>query len=190
MAICCATLYPFVFPPISKRLPLDNLNFLVTTLRNKYKKFAFILVDEDESLAISYGFMKTFHNMNIIVQTTGVDTSSLNGKSEIPNNTLDNITRALLLNSSHKKELWCFSYQYAICLSRQNNNIFRGRVPYLLWHGTRPSYKHIKIWGVIVYTINGRFTRNNLDDRPHQGYIMRYADTTGVIIYWNFRYVV
>ena len=45
--------------------------------------------------------------MNIIVQTTGGDASSLNGKSESPNNTLDNITRAIFLISIHKKELWC-----------------------------------------------------------------------------------
>ena len=39
--------------------------------------------------------------MNIIVQNTGGDSSSLNGKIESPNKTIA-ITRALLLNSSHK----------------------------------------------------------------------------------------
>ena len=46
--------------------------------------------------------MKTYHNMNIIVETTGGDKYSLNDKIEIPNETLANITRALLLNSSKK----------------------------------------------------------------------------------------
>ena len=36
--------------------------------------------------------MSTYHNMNIIVQTTVGYASSLNGKSESPNKTLDNIT--------------------------------------------------------------------------------------------------
>ena len=49
--------------------------------------------------------MKTCHNMNIIVQTTGGDEYSLNGKSEIQNKILKNIIRDLILNSSHKKEL-------------------------------------------------------------------------------------
>ena len=48
----------------------------------------------------------TCHNMKIIVQTTGGDASLLNDKSEIPNNTLVISTRALLMNSSHKKEPW------------------------------------------------------------------------------------
>ena len=72
-------------------------------MRNQDKKFAFIRVDEDEALARSSEFMSTFHNMNIVAQTTGGDASSLYGKHESPNKTLDNITRALLLNSSHKK---------------------------------------------------------------------------------------
>ena len=38
---------------------------------------------------------------------------------------------------------------------------------------------------MVVYIINGRVTRKNLDDRPHHGYFMGYAATTGVIIYWN-----
>ena len=127
--------------------------------------------------------MKACYNMNIIVHTTGGYASSINGKSECPNKTLDNITRALLLNSSHKKELWCFAYQYAIWLSRRTQNKLRGDVPYLLCHGTIPSYKHIKIWGVRVYIINWRATRKKLNDRSHWGYFMVYAANIGVIIY-------
>ena len=129
--------------------------------------------------------MKTFHNMNTIVQNTGVDASSINSKSESPNKKLANITRAFLLNASHKKELWCFAYQYAICISRRTDNRLRGDVPYLLWNETRPSYKHIKIWVLSVYIINGRVTRNNIDDRSHWGYLMGYVATTGVILYWK-----
>ena len=72
-------------------------------MRNQDKKVAFIRVDEDGALARSSEFMKTCHKMNIIVQTTGGDASSLNGKSESSNKTLANITRDILLNSSHKK---------------------------------------------------------------------------------------
>ena len=129
--------------------------------------------------------MRTCHNMNIIVHNTGGDASSLDGKSESPNKTLANITRALLLNSRHKKELWCFSYQYTIWLSRRTENILHGDVPYFLWHGIRPPYKHIKIWGVRFYIINGRTTRKKLYDRSHWGYFMGYAATTVFILYWK-----
>ena len=112
--ICYFTL--ILFPSRSKRPPLDTLQFLVATLRNQYKKFALIRFDEDEALAKSSEFMRTKNNMNMIVQTTGGYASPINGKSEIPNKTLANITRALLLNSSKKKELWCCFYHYNIWL--------------------------------------------------------------------------
>ena len=42
----------------------------VTTSRNQDKKVVFIRVYEDGAPARSYEFMKTCHNMNIVVQTT------------------------------------------------------------------------------------------------------------------------
>ena len=72
-------------------------------MRNQDKKVAFIRVDEYGALEISSEFMKTYHNMNIMVQNTGGDAYSLNGKTEIPNQKLANTTRDLLLNSSQKK---------------------------------------------------------------------------------------
>ena len=36
-----------------------------------------------------------------------------------------------------------------------------------------------------VYIINERVTINKFDDVSHLGYLMGYADTTGVIIYWK-----
>ena len=103
VAVCSATSYPFGFPSRSKRPPLDILKSLIATLRNQDKKVTFIQVDEDGALARSSEFMKTCHNMNIIVQTAGGYASSLNDKSEIPNKKIANITRDLLLKSSHKK---------------------------------------------------------------------------------------
>ena len=88
VAICSATAHPFGFPPRSKRTPLDTLKCFVTTLINKDKKVAFIIVDEYGALARSSEFMRTRHDMNIIVQTTGGYASSINGKSEIPNKIL------------------------------------------------------------------------------------------------------
>ena len=134
VAICSATSYSFRFPSIRKCPPLDILKFIFNTFRNQDKKFIFIRVDKDGEIAISSKFVNTCHNMNIIVQNTGRDTYSLNGKSESSNETLDNITRVLLMNSIHKKELWCFSYHYSILIYLCNDNRLRGDVPYFLWN--------------------------------------------------------
>ena len=92
VAICAATSYPFGLLSRSKRPPLDIIKLLVTTLRNQDKTFAFIRVYEYGALARSSEFMSTCRSMNIIVQTTGGDASSLNGKSKSPNKTLSLLT--------------------------------------------------------------------------------------------------
>ena len=86
-------------------------------MSNKDKKVAFILVDEYGELGIFSSFMRTCHNMNITVQITGGDASSFNSKSKTPNKKLDNTTRDLLTNLSHKEEIWCLYYQYSIWVS-------------------------------------------------------------------------
>ena len=80
VAICSDNSYLFIFSSRSKLPPLDILKFLVITLSNQDKKVTFILVDEDIAPATSSEFMKTFHNMNIMVQNIVVDASSFNGK--------------------------------------------------------------------------------------------------------------
>ena len=80
VAICSDTSHPFGYPSRSKHPTLDILNVFVTKFRNQDKKFAFIRVDEDVATEIYSEFMKTCHNMNIIVQTVGGYASSLNGK--------------------------------------------------------------------------------------------------------------
>ena len=116
VAICSATSNLFGFTHRIKHPPLDILKYIATTLMNHVNKVAFIRVDEYGVLEIFSEFMKKCYNTNSIVHTTGGDASYSNGKSESPDNTLYNITISLLLNSSHKKELWCFAYQYEIRL--------------------------------------------------------------------------
>ena len=98
-------------------------------MRYQYKKVSLIQVDEDGALKRPSEFTNTCRNMNIIVQTTGGYAYSLNGKIETPKNTLANTTRDLLMNSSNKKEIWCFAYNYSIWISHQTENRLRGDVP-------------------------------------------------------------
>ena len=87
-----------VFTPRIKLPTHDIPKFLLTTLRNQDNKIAFIRVDKHGALEISSEFMKTFNNMNIIVQNIGGDASFINVKINIHNKTLANIKRYPLLN--------------------------------------------------------------------------------------------
>ena len=129
--------------------------------------------------------MRTCHNTNITVKTPGGYASTINRKSETPNNILSNTTRDLPLNSIQKKEHWCLAYQYVIYISLQTNNRFHGNVNYLLWNGSIPEYKNMKIWGLRVYITKGNVTRKKLDDISQKYYFMAYVATKGFIIYWK-----
>ena len=107
-------------------------------------------MDEGDALAISDEFIRTCHYMNIITQTICGYSSSLNGNNERPNKTLNNITRAFLMKSSHKEKLWYFAYQYVIYIFHPTESRFCGGFPYLLCDRSRRSYKHIKLWGVRI----------------------------------------
>ena len=61
-------------------------------MKNQDNKVTFIRVYEDGELSRPSEFMKTCNKMNTIVQNTGGGASSINGKSESPNNTLTNTT--------------------------------------------------------------------------------------------------
>ena len=99
VVICSATSYPIALTSRRNSPPLDIFKVCFTKLMNQDKKVAFIRVYEDGALARYSEFMKTCHNMTIIVRNKGRYTSSLNGKSKIPNKILGNTTRDLIVNN-------------------------------------------------------------------------------------------
>ena len=87
----------YINQPLLLPVSIRQLNY---TLSNQDKKFASIRTNKDCKSVRSSEFMRTCHNMNIIFQTTGVYEYSINGEID---KFLANITRSLLLNSSHNK---------------------------------------------------------------------------------------
>ena len=118
--------------------------------------------------------------MNIVVYKTGGYAWSINGKSESLNNTMESIARALQINLSNGKELWCLAYKYALWNLKRNENRLHGDVQYLLWIFTRPHHKYTRIC-FSVYIINA--TRKKFDNISNISYFTGYSSKTGVILY-------
>ena len=68
---------------------------------------------------------------------------------------------------------------------RRTENRLHGDIPYLIWNGIIPHYKHMKIWGVIFDIINGRVRGKNLYNIYNRDYFMGYASGTGFLLYWK-----
>ena len=71
VAICSAISHPFGYTSRKNNSPLDILRYLVTILKNYDNKVSLIIVNEDILPARYSKFMKTCHNMKIIVQNIG-----------------------------------------------------------------------------------------------------------------------
>ena len=61
--------------------PLYTIKFRVSSFRYQDKKLELIRVYEDFTLERSSDFMRTYYDSKIVVQTTGDDDLSINGKS-------------------------------------------------------------------------------------------------------------
>ena len=77
------------------------------------------------------------------------------------------------------------AYQYSIWMQIGSENRFCGDITYLLINGSQSHYKHIKIWWIIIYILNVRFTRKKLNNKSNRAYFVGYAVTTGFIMYRN-----
>ena len=98
VSIWSATSQPFCFLSIIKTLLIYIIKFKVNTLRKKDNKFAFVWVYKYVSQKLYLEFMRAWHNMNIIVQTTGRDSYYHDVKSWTSNKILSNITRVLMVS--------------------------------------------------------------------------------------------
>ena len=60
--------------------------------------------------------MKLCFNHDVIIKRTGGYDSSINRKVEYPHHTIKEMVYIQLLSCGHNYELWCFCYQYTLCI--------------------------------------------------------------------------
>eukprot|EP00957_Ditylum_brightwellii_P102257 7795106-Ditylum_brightwellii.AAC.1 len=86
--------------------------FFILAITKEGKTVVGIGIDEEGSIARS----ATFTNMivdkfpGIRITTTRGYTSWMNGKVEIPHETLKNATRATLMDANKEEQYWCYTY--------------------------------------------------------------------------------
>jgi hypothetical protein len=96
-------------------------------------------VDEDGALARSSEFTDFLLLPHITLDTTGGCNSWLNGLIERPNRTIANKARALLINSNHTSDKWCFAVEAAVDAYRMTAHSALRISPYEAWYGIQPS---------------------------------------------------
>jgi len=77
------------------------------------------------------------------------------------------------------KELWAKAVNIAIYLTNLSPTkaIIKGKTPYELFHGIKPTYKHLRTFGCAVYAINYH-AKSKFASRFRKMRLLEYNATT------------
>ena len=205
LAIDATTRMTWGFPTRSKRPPVHILRFLIRVLRKQGRNIQALRLDEGGELARSSDFMSVAHHLDLVVESTGGYTSSLNGKAERPFRTIKNMIRVQLMSRAIDDKLWCCCFQYSIWLLRRLYNRTINDIPILLWfnNNIQLHHKEFLIFGCKVYIVNSNDKKPALSprtlrdprkftnatsvqlDQQADGYFVGYGATTKVMLVYN-----
>ncbi|KAM1747093.1 hypothetical protein ACFX11_013661 [Malus domestica] len=125
---------------------------------------------------LSNEFLDYLKECGIISQWTPPGTPQLNGVSERRNRTLMNMVRSMMSFADLPVTFWGYAlYTTAYLLNRVPSKSV-SQTPYEIWHGRKPSLKHIKIWGCEAYVKKLEATK--LEARSVRCYFVGYPKET------------
>ena len=179
---CITTKYDFVFPTHHKRPPLDILSVFIQILAQQNITIKAIVTDEGGELARCTAFLQLLVFHKIHLDTTGSYASFLN-KDERGHRTNLGMIKSMLFGSGLGHRFWCYSLQYSVFLRRRFCNHTASITPFEAWHGQKPSFKNIHIFGAPVYAHDA--PKQKLDPNNILGYFLGYGATTSSILFYD-----
>jgi hypothetical protein len=109
-----------------------------------------------------------------------------NGFCGRDNRTIMEGVRSLLHTSGFPPTFWaeaCHTVVYT--LNRTGSRMIPGNTPFTLWHGFKPSLKHLRIFGCHAYAYVEKHQRTKLDPKSHLCYFLGYCDNTKGYRLWD-----
>jgi len=110
-----------------------------------------------------------------IVEPTGADSLSQNGRAEIWNHVLGDTVRILLYSSSMPAQYWSAAILHAVYLHNQRCHRTTLRTPFESWTGIKPDLRHLKVFGSRVCVRRTGRRRAKLDRHDFQGIFLGYT---------------
>jgi hypothetical protein len=171
----------WLFCTSSKRPPMHIISYFFYILSKENRTPKTIRVDEDGSLARNAEFTSYLLHHRVTLDTTGGYSSFLNGKVERPHQTISQLVRAMILNSGHTPDLWCYCAETAADIYRYTLHSAINTSPYEAWYGTKPSISDLRVWGCVVYVKVPSPKKS--EDRVTRGYFMGFTKSC-LLIHW------
>ena len=204
--IDAASRMTFEFPCRNKRPPIDICSYFFALMKKQDYACVCARMDEGGELAKSEEFILFMRDtLNMAVQTTGGDASSLNGMAEAPHKMIKKTTRALLITAGMSDTFWCFAMQYAVFLLVNSEHSVTKRLPIQHFSGGKNALPPSKvvIWGSKMRIIKAKKKNSALESRTggdprevfnystlaaplkltsHDGFFLGYGNNVAVMI--------
>jgi hypothetical protein len=145
----------------------------------------YIRTDLGGELANSAAFRELVAKHGYILETTGPDALSQNGRGERPHRTLANMVRCMLYSASLGAKFWADALTQATYLYNRTYHDSIGKTPEEAWTGTIPDISHIRTFGSSVTVRKPGRRPTKSDTHCYHGIFLRYTSTTKNIVYYD-----
>jgi len=131
---------------------------------------------------LSTEFDEYLKEHGIVSQLTPPGIPQLNGVSERRNHTLLDMVRSMMSYTDMPISFWGFALESALHVLNRIPSKSVSSTPYEIWHGRKPSLKHVKIWGCPAYI--KKLNTDKLETRSEKGRFVGYPkDSFGYYFY-------
>jgi hypothetical protein len=124
-------------------------------------------------------FAEYLKSEGILKETTTPNTPQSNGVVERVNRTIMERVRCMLDDAGLSKKYWAFAVSVAVYLkNRTPTQSVDSKTPDEVWHGSKPSLKHLRVFICLAFVDVPKEKRKKQDYRATPGIFVRYSIST------------
>nr|GEZ75688.1 hypothetical protein [Tanacetum cinerariifolium] len=122
---------------------------------------------------------ETFKEHGIISHRTPPYTPQHNGVSERRNQTLLDMVRSMMSQTTLRKSFWDYAFETAARILNMVPTKKVDKTPYEIWHGQAPNVSYLKVWGCEAFVKRDTLTKpDKLDPRSFKCIFVGYPKET------------
>jgi hypothetical protein len=170
-----ATSYRHIYLMKQKNEVLDCFIKYNAIVKNKFLHDVRTLHTDNGGEYVNHEFKKFLEHKGINHECTAPYTPHQNGRAERELRTIMESARSMLYAKDVPINMWAEAAQCAVyLLNRMSSSQTPNVSPYALWHGDRPSLKHIRIFGSVGYVHTPKEKRKKLDKKSVKMILVGY----------------
>jgi hypothetical protein len=144
-----------------------------------------IRVDQGGEFARSEDFRKIVSKPGHVVEPTGSDTPSQNGRVERLNQTFGMMVRSLLYSSGLPPRFWSDALLHSVYLKNRLWHSAIRRTPYEVYFSEKPDLSHLRVFGSLVTSRVSGDGPAKLDLHTFHGVFLGYTATDLNVRYYD-----